>query len=443
MAKTLIRNAKLVTEDGVQEKDILFSGDLIEKIDGLIDSPGASETDAKGQYLFPGAIDDQVHFRQPGLTQKADIASESAAAVAGGVTSFMDMPNVKPASLTQALLEERYAIASEVSPANYSFYMGASNDNLEEVLKTDPKNICGIKVFMGSSTGNMLVDDHDVLDGIFSRAPILVAVHCEDEARIRARSAEYKAKYGEEVPFTCHPEIRDEEACLLSSKLAVELAKKHKSRLHILHISTADELGLFEVGPVESKRITSEACVHHMWFDADGYESMGSKIKCNPAIKDKKHRPQIIQALVDDRIDVVATDHAPHTVQEKAGTYFNAPSGLPLVQHSVQMMFDLHKQGFFPLQLIAEKMSQAVARCFQIEKRGFIKEGYHADAYLLDSNKPYTVSKENLLFKCGWSPLEGHTFGSSITATWVNGELVWNENGHTGKKPGARMRFLR
>ena len=444
--KQVIRNARIVNEGQIQEGDVLLNGDRIERIGAQIEAPEATEIDAQGQYLMPGIIDDQVHFRQPGLTHKADIRSESRAAAAGGVTSFMDMPNVKPASLTVDLLEERYAIASKDAAVNYSFYMGASNDNLEHVVQADPKNVCGIKIFMGSSTGNMLVDEEAVLDGLFARAQMIIATHCEDEARVRERSEMYRQKYGEEVPMSCHPEIRDELACLLSSQKAIALANKHNARLHILHISTSDELPLFEAGPLQNKSITSEACVHHLWFDASGYETHGSGIKCNPAIKDARHKPLIRQALLDDRIDVIATDHAPHTLEEKSGTYFKAPSGLPLVQHSLQVMLGIRAEDpRFDMPFIARKMSHAVADLFDIKERGYIREGYYADLILVDE-KPRTIERKDVLYKCGWSPLEGSTFPGGVTRTFVNGQTVFTESDgvlNLDSSPAMRLSFDR
>jgi dihydroorotase len=441
--RTVIRNARIVNEDTVTEADLLIAGDRIERIGPGIEAPGANEVDAAGRYLLPGIIDDQVHFREPGLTHKACIATESRAAVAGGTTSFMDMPNVKPPSLTRELLEARYAIAAGDSPANYSFYMGVSNDNVEEVLRTDPRNVCGIKIFMGSSTGNMLVDDESVLGRVFGGAPCLIAVHCEDEARIRARSALYRQRYGEEVPFRCHPEIRDEEACWLSSSKAARLAREKGARLHILHLTTAEELELFEPGPVDGKRITAEACVHHLWFDASAYGEYGSAIKCNPAIKDARHKAAVRQALVDGRIDVIATDHAPHTPEEKAGTYFHAPAGLPMVQHSFHIAVDVAAEEGWELPFLARKMSHAVADCFDIAERGYLREGYFADLFLYDPERPWTVSRDNILHRCGWSPWEGHTFRGTVTDTWVNGTRVWHEGALTGERPGRRLAFAR
>jgi dihydroorotase len=461
---TVIRNARIVNEGRIAEGDMLIKGDRIERIGGTIEARGAREFDARGRFLMPGIIDDQVHFREPGLTHKACIATESRAAVAGGTTSFMDMPNVKPASLTQELLEARYAIAAADSPANYSFYMGASNDNLEEVLKTDPNRICGIKIFMGSSTGNMLVDKEATLASIFAESPCLIAVHCEDEDRIRERSAAYRERYGEEVPFRCHPEIRDEEACYLSSSKAARLAKEKGTRLHILHLTTAEELELFDPGPVTGKRITSEACVHHLYFDASQYDTLGSKLKCNPAVKEGRHKAAIRKALLEGRIDVMATDHAPHTLEEKAGTYFNAPAGLPLVQHSfhiavaVAMEEGMKADGLnaqanangptWSLPFLADKMSHAVADCFQIAERGYLREGYFADFFLYEPDAPWTLEREGIMHRCGWSAFEGQRFPGRVTDTWVNGTQVWATDAEgrsalTGVLPGRRLSFVR
>ena len=439
--KTVFRNARIVNEGKILESDLLVSGDRIERIGPSLNAPGAREVDVRGRYLMPGIIDDQVHFREPGLTHKACIATESAAAAAGGTTSFMDMPNVKPPSLTQELLAGRYAIAAKDSVVNYSFYMGVSNENLEEVLRTNPSDVCGVKIFMGSSTGNMLVDDEQVLRGVFSQSPMLIALHCEDEQRIRVRSALYREQYGEAVPMKFHPIIRDELACWLSSHKAVGLAKEYGTRLHVLHISTEEELALFEPGPIAGKKITAEACVHHLYFDAGSYEELGSKIKCNPAIKDAHNRAALWQGLLDDRLDVIATDHAPHTMEEKAGTYFNAPAGLPLVQHSANIMLELRQTAGWDLPFMARKMSHAVADCFRIKERGYLREGYYADFYLLDEDAEWTVSKENILFRCGWSPLENHRFKGQVQQTWVNGQQVWDSEKGILSSAGKRLLF--
>ncbi len=443
---TIIRNVTVVNEGEQAVKDVLIKGERIEQISSTsIDNPSNyKEINGEGLHLIPGMIDDQVHFREPGLTHKANIYTESRAAVAGGITSFMEMPNTKPQSLTQELLEDKYQIASKTALANYSFFMGASNDNIEEVLKTNKSNVCGVKVFMGSSTGNMLVDEEAVLDSIFSKCDMLIATHCEDEATIRKNIEIAKAKYGEDVPIEQHPVIRDEEACYLSSSKAVELAKKHGTRLHILHISTAKELDLFRNDiPLLEKKITAEACVHHLWFDDSQYAEKGTHIKWNPAVKSKADRDAIMAAVLDNRIDVIATDHAPHTLEEKSQSYFKAPSGGPLVQHAVQSLIDQYHQGIISLETIVHKTSHALVECFGIEERGYIREGYFADLVLLDLNKPYTVSKENILYKCGWSPFEGHTFKSSIVSTFINGNLAFNDGQIIEYGNGARMTFNR
>lgn len=443
--KTLILNARLVNEGQIVETDVLIENGFIAQISvSLSGQPADLIIDANGQHLLPGVIDDQVHFREPGLTHKATIRSESRAAVAGGVTTFMEMPNTVPNALTQALLADKYAIAAQTSFANYSFFMGASNDNLEEVLKTDPRQVCGIKAFMGSSTGNMLVDNEQVLDRLFRESPMLIATHCEDEATIRANTARYREAFGEKAPARIHPLIRNEEACYKSSSLAVELARKHNARLHILHISTADELDLFtNAVPLTEKRITSEVCVHHLWFDAQDYEAFGNQIKCNPAIKDGRHKTQLLAALLDDRLDIIATDHAPHTWAEKEQPYWQAPSGLPLVQHPLLMMLDFVAQGKLPLETVVRKMSHAPADCFQIDRRGYVREGYWADLVLVDLNHPTAVTEESILYQCGWSPLVGHTFGAAITHTFVSGELVYEKGQFLTGRAGQRLAFNR
>ena len=441
----LIKNALIVNEGRIISGDVLIRDGRIDRVGGTIQTQGrVREIDATGLYLMPGIIDDQVHFREPGLTHKADLYTDPRACVAGGVTSFMDMPNVNPPSLTQALLAERYAIAAQKSVANYSFYMGVSNDNSDEVLRTDPKNVCGIKIFMGSSTGNMLVDDEEVLTRIFSQAPTLIATHCEDESTILHNLEQARAEYGDQIPVYMHPIIRNERACYLSSSYAVELARKYNTRLHILHISTAEELSLFSNAlPIEQKRITAEACVHHLYFDADDYATLGARIKWNPAVKDKRHKPQILQAVVDDVIDVLATDHAPHTLEEKANHYVKCPGGAPMVQHSLQVMLSFFFDGKISLEKIAQKMSHDVAACFRIAERGYIREGYYADMFLLDLNAQQTISKENILAKCGWSPLEGKTMRGRITHTFVNGNPVWENNMVQDQIKGSRLTFAR
>lgn len=435
----------MVNEGQITQGDILINNERIERLAPSISVEGAhTELDVKGRYVFPGAIDDQVHFREPGLMHKGEIFTESRAAVAGGVTTFMEMPNTIPNALTQQLLQDKYDLAAAKSLANYSFFMGASNDNLEEVLKTNPKTVCGVKVFMGSSTGNMLVDSEKTLESIFANSPTLVATHCEDEATIRRNTALYREKYGENVPFYAHPLIRSEEACYLSSSMAVSLARKHGTQLHILHISTAKELSLFDnTIPLKDKKITAEACIHHLWFCDTDYQTKGSLIKWNPAVKLASDRDEIFKAVLDGRIDVVATDHAPHTLEEKANTYFNAPSGGPLVQHSLIAMLDFYHKGKITLEKIAEKMAHNVATLFRIEDRGFIREGYFADLAIVDINKPYTVTKNNILAKCGWSPFEGHTFGSTVDATFVSGNLAWQKGKFVEGKNGHRISFNR
>lgn len=445
MSSILIKNATVVNEGKQFTADVLVKDGFIEKIGSTINAAADVEINAEGKYLFPGCIDDQVHFREPGLTHKANIASESAAAVAGGITSFMEMPNTVPNTLTQDLLEDKYQIASQSSLANYSFFMGAGNDNLEEVLKTNTKNVCGVKVFMGSSTGNMLVDNEKTLEGIFSQVPMLIATHCEDEATIRANMERFKEQFGEDhVTIEMHPLIRSAEACYLSSSKAIELAKKFNTRLHILHISTGIETQLFDnKTPLKDKRITAEACVHHLWFSDADYKTKGNYIKWNPAVKTATDRSQIFEAVLNDHIDVIATDHAPHTIEEKEQSYLKAPSGGPLVQHAFTAMLELHKQGKISLEKIAEKMAHNVAVCFDIEKRGFIREGYWADLVLVDLNNPWTVSKENILYKCGWSPFEGQEFSAKVTHTIVSGNLAYENGKLNNSIKGQRLLFNR
>lgn len=442
--KILIKNASIVNEGKIEEKDILINGELIEKIEKDISEPSAQIIDAKGKYIFPGLIDDQVHFREPGLTHKGNIYSESRAAVAGGTTSFMEMPNTNPQALTQELLEDKYTIAAKNSPANYSFFMGASNDNIEEVLKTDSKQVCGVKVFMGSSTGNMLVDNEQTLTNIFSKVDMLIATHCEDEPIIKANLIKFKELYGNDMHVKYHPIIRSREACYKSSSLAVGLAKKHNTRLHVLHISTKEELDLFTNKiPLEEKRITAEACTHHLWFNDADYETKGNYIKWNPAVKSKSDGDAILAAVLDGRIDVLATDHAPHTIEEKEQNYWSAPSGGPLVQHSLMALLDFFKQGKISLEQIAEKTAHNVAKCFQIEKRGYIREGYFADLVIVDLNEKYKVTKENILYSCKWSPFEGHEFPSRIDTTIVSGRIVYDNGEVIEGISGKRLTFLR
>ncbi len=446
MKRYLIKNTSIVNEGKIHSGDVLIEDKKISKISQVIDNTyNAIEINGEGKYLLPGVIDDQVHFREPGLTHKANIHTESIAAVAGGTTSFMEMPNTKPAALTQELLEEKYQIAANSSPANYSFFMGTSNDNTEEILKTNDKknDVCGIKIFMGSSTGNMLVDNHLTLDRVFRESELLIATHCEDERIIKANLASYEQS-GKPILPSDHPIIRNVEACFESSLMAVQLAKRNNTRLHILHISTAKELQLFtNLIPLEEKRITSEVCVHHLHFTADDYALLGNKIKCNPAIKAKENKAALWEALLDDRLDIIATDHAPHTVEEKSGDYLHAHAGLPLVQHSLLLMLHYFKQGNISLEKVVEKMSHAPAKCFQIAERGFIREGYFADLVLVDLNKKNTVTNDNILYKCGWSPLEGFEFPASIEKTFVNGYPVY-ENGKVDTSyRGMRLKFNR
>lgn len=441
MNNFLIKNVRIINEGQDFRSDVLLKEGIIEKIESNISATGVTEINAEHLVLMPGLIDDQVHFREPGLTHKGDIYTESRAAVAGGTTSFMEMPNTVPNTFTQVLLEDKYQIAAAKSPANYSFFMGASNDNMEEVLRTDGSKVCGIKVFMGSSTGNMLVDNPKTLETLFSQSPLLIATHCEDEATVKARAAQFKEQYGDKVPANIHPLIRNEEACYLSSSMAVELAKKFNTRLHILHISTAKETHLFERKPLEQKRITAEACVHHLWFDDSYYARLGNSIKWNPAVKSVADRDEILRAVLDGRIDVIATDHAPHTIEEKNKHYWEAPSGGPLVQHSLVVLLELYHQGKISLTQIAEKAAHHPAIAFKLQNRGYIREGYAADLVLIDLNKAQTVSKANVLYKCGWSPFEGTTFQSSVHSTFINGHLAYNEGIINDSIKGQRLRF--
>ena len=444
MTKTLIKNATIVNEGKIFQSDVFIQNGIIQEISENIDCVADNVIEAGGKYLIPGVIDDQVHFREPGLTHKAEIYTESKAAVAGGITSFMEMPNTKPQTLTQELLEEKFQRASEASLANYTFFMGASNNNLEEVLKTDPKTVGAIKIFMGSSTGNMLVDNLSVLEEIFAKSPMLIAVHCEDEATVKANTDLYKAQFGEDIPLEYHPKIRSVEACYKSSSMAVQLAKKHNTRLHVFHLSTAKEMELFDNSlPLAEKRITAEVCIHHLWFEDSKYAEKGTYIKWNPAVKSETDRAAVFQALLDDRIDVIATDHAPHTIEEKNNTYCKAPSGGPLVQHALPAMLEFYHKGEISLEKIVEKMSHAPAICFQIENRGFIREGYAADLVLVDMKKAWKVSNENILYKCGWSPFEGTTFQSSVTHTWVNGHLAYANGLFDESQKGQRLLFIR
>jgi len=446
MKGVLIKNARLVNEGSVEKRDVLVEGDIIKQISERIDNmpPNTMIIDAKNRYLIPGVIDDQVHFREPGLTHKADIGSESRAAVAGGITSFIEMPNTVPNATTQELLEDKFKIAQKVSLANYSFMIGGTNDNLEELLKTDGRKVAGIKLFLGSSTGNMLVDDEKVLEKIFSSTDLLIALHCEDETTIKNNLDKQKSVYGDDIPMEMHPVIRSEEACYLSSSKAVELAKKTGARIHVFHLSTAKETHLFTNKiPLEEKRITSEVCIHHLTFDDRDYEEKGSHIKWNPAVKSQKDKAGLWKALLDDRIDVIATDHAPHTLEEKGQVYTKAPSGGPLVQHALVVMMEAVKNGKITVEKMVQKMCHNPAKLFRIEKRGFIREGYYADLVIVDPNVPQTVSSENILYKCGWSPFEGQSFTSSVTHTFVNGNLVYKEGVFHGDEKGRRLLFNR
>ena len=458
MEKYLIKNIQVVNEGRIKTADVLIANGRIERVQPQITQINTDciEINGEGKYLLPGCIDDQVHFREPGLTHKATIYTEAKAAVAGGVTSFMEMPNTIPNALTQQLLEDKYIIAANSSLANYSFFMGTGNDNADEVLKTNDKrkDVCGIKIFMGSSTGNMLVDNPNTLDKIFRESEVLIATHCEDEKIIRDNLAKIKAT-GKVLTAADHPIIRNEEACYESSLYAIQIAKKYNTRLHILHISTENELQLFtNMFPLKDKRITSEVCVHHLHFTSDDYEILGNKIKCNPAIKAPHHKEALWKALLDDRLDVIATDHAPHTWGEKGlnhspspqvdrGDYEKAYAGLPLVQHPLSLMLHYYKQGKLSLEKIAQKMSHSVADCFQIKERGYIREGYHADLVIVDLNTTSTVSKENILYKCGWSPLEGFEFPATITHTFINGHLVYGNGVWNESQQGQRLTFDR
>ena len=441
---TLIKNAQLVNEGRIYKADVLIKNKIIKKIATEINIEVDQIIDAEGLHLLPGVIDDQVHFREPGLTHKANIYTESKAAVAGGITSFMEMPNTNPQALTQELLEDKYQIAAKTSIANYSFFMGASNDNLEEVLKTDPKTVGAIKIFMGSSTGNMLVDNKSVLKEIFEKSPMLIAVHCEDEATIQENIEKAKAQFGEEVPISEHPNIRSAEACYKSSSMAVELAKKYNTRLHVFHLSTEKEIELFDnTLPLAEKRITAEICIHHLWFDESKYEDKGTLIKWNPAVKKESDKKALFQALLDDKLDIIATDHAPHTLEEKSNTYFNAPSGGPLVQHALPAMLAFVNQKKISLEKVVEKMCHNPAICFQVENRGFIREGYFADLVLVDLDKPWEVTKDNILYKCGWSPFEGETFNAQVTHTFVNGHIAYEYGSFDETQRGMRLTFDR
>ncbi len=448
MSLKVIKNATIVNEGRFFLGDVVVNNDRIERVaeEGLSEQDldqNAEIIDATGMYLLPGMIDDQVHFREPGLTHKAEIRTESRAAVAGGITSFMEMPNTNPQTVTQERLAEKFAVAAACSPANYSFFMGATNDNLDELLATDKQHVCGIKIFMGSSTGNMLVDDHATLENIFGKTGLLIATHCEDEQTIRNNSAAYKERFGDDVPWRHHPDIRSTEACYLSSSFAVELAKKHDTRLHILHISSERETYLFRNDiPLKDKRITAEACIHHLWFTDADYDAKGANIKWNPAVKTAEDRDGVWKAVLDNRIDIIATDHAPHTIEEKSGNYWTAPSGGPLVQHALVALFELMEQGRIPLERIAEKAAHSVAECFQLRERGYIREGYKADLVLV-AKSGWTVSKDNLLYKCGWSPFEGQEFQYRIDKTFVNGTCVYKDGQVQEVLAGEALTFSR
>ena len=446
MNQILIKNAKIVNEGAIFEGDVLIEDQFIVEIAETISAKSATTKiiDAEGNYLVPGAIDDQVHFREPGLTHKGDIASESKAAVAGGITSYIEQPNTVPNVVTQELLEEKYQIAASKSFANYSFMMGMTNDNLDEVLQTNPRNVAGIKIFLGSSTGNMLVDDVEVLEKLFSSTSMLIAVHCEDEQTIKDNLERYKAEYGDDIPVTLHHLIRSEEACYLSSSKIIALAKKTGARLHVFHLSTAKEMSLFTNKiPLEKKKITAEVCIHHLWFTNEDYKTKGNLIKWNPSVKTENDRKVLWEALLDGRIDVIATDHAPHTLEEKKQNYLKAPSGGPLVQHALVAMFEGYHQGKISIEKIVEKMAHNPAKIFKIEKRGFIKVGYYADLVIVNTGLPWSVKKENILAKCGWSPFEGFTFKSRITHTFVNGQLVYNNFKVKEVPCGQRLLFDR
>lgn len=440
----LLKNARIVNEGKIVDGDILISRGRIEKVATSISHDGAQFIDVAGKFVLPGAIDDQVHFREPGLTHKAEIYTESKAAVAGGITSYMEMPNTVPNTLTQELLEDKYTLASKKSLANYSFFMGASNENIDEILRTNAENVCGVKIFMGSSTGNMLVDAPAALEKVFSLCPMLIATHCEDEATIRRNLERIKSISGDDIPVHYHPEIRSAEACYLSSSFAVSLAKQYNTRLHILHISTEKELSLFrnEI-PLKEKRITAEVCIHHLWFDDRDYARLGSRIKWNPAIKTAADRAALLQGLLDDRLDVIATDHAPHTMAEKNQKYIQCPSGGPLVQHALAAMMEFYHRGKISIENIARKMSHAVADCFQIRERGYIREGYWADLVVVDPDYPWTVKSSNILAKCGWSPFEGTTFRSQVSHTFVSGHLAYANGVFDESRKGERLLFNR
>ncbi|MBN1238945.1 MAG: dihydroorotase [Gammaproteobacteria bacterium] len=437
MNRLLLINGKIVSDGEIREADVLIAGDRIEAVGTALPAGGSEVIDLDGRYVFPGLIDDQVHFREPGFPDKATIASESLAAICGGVTSYLDMPNTSPPTTDRAALRHKHGIAARTSHANYGFYLGATNTNIDEIRRVTAEEACGIKVFMGASTGNMLVDDPATLDAIFRDAPLPVATHCEDSPMIRAAEARFRERYGEDVPMSAHPLIRSADACYASSSLAVELAKRHGTRLHVLHLTTAKELALFERGPIRDKRITVEVCVHHLWFDQSRYEDLGTLIKCNPAIKTGEDRDALRRAVVEDVIDVIATDHAPHTREEKANTYFAAPAGLPLVQHLLGMLLEMHRDGVLSLTTIVEKAAHNPARLFGIVDRGFVREGYFADLVVVDLDALTPVTEEQLRYKCGWSPLQGVSLHSAVFMTILNGVPVYR-NGKPAEAPQGR-----
>jgi dihydroorotase len=444
MAKQLIKNANIVNENKIVEADVLLQDNLIIKIDNDISDVEATVIEASGKYLLPGIIDDQVHFREPGLTHKGNIASESRAAIAGGITTFMEQPNTKPQTTTIEKLEEKFGLAAASSYANYSFLFGGTNDNLEELKRLD-KNACsGVKLFLGSSTGNMLVDDEEVLEKIFSSTEMVISAHCEDEGTIRRNLEKYKEEYGDDIPVNKHHLIRSEEACYLSSSKAVDLAKKTGARLHVFHLSTGKEMDLFRNDiPLKEKKITSEVCIHHLWFSEEDYNTKGTLIKWNPAVKTVADRSKLWEALLDDRIDVIATDHAPHLLEEKDNVYTKAPSGGPLVQHALPAMLQKHKEGMISLEKLVQKMCHSPAELFDIEKRGYIREGYFADLVLVDLKSPWKATRENNFYKCGWSPFDGFTFASQITHTFVNGHLAYENGNFSSQRNARRLTFNR
>jgi dihydroorotase len=444
MTDLLIKNALLVNEGATIETDLLIRGDRIEKIAADIRATDTTDIiDAAGNYLIPGMIDDQVHFREPGLTIKGDIATESAAAAAGGITSFMDMPNVNPLTVTREALAAKYALATDRATANYAFYLGATNNNIDEIRALQTAEACGIKVFMGASTGDMLVDSRDALEAIFADASKIILTHCEDSPTIWANEAKARAEFGDDVPMSEHPRIRSEESCFLSSSLAVDLAMRHGSRLHVLHLTTAREMSLFAAGDRNNKNITAEVCVHHLWFDESRYADLGTRIKCNPAIKQASDREALIRAVNEGRIDIIATDHAPHTWEEKQNSYFKAPAGLPLVQHALPSLFEQVHRGVFTVETVVDRCSHAVADIFGVVDRGYVREGYFADLVIVDPRQPHTVTRDKVLYKCGWSPYEGETFSASIDTTIINGRVVYRNGRLTGDIAGRRLEFSR